>query len=74
MFTARTVVVIVALVAGGIAASSASGIDNGFSAPAGSTATLVARPAIADGPIRTIQPAPAAMVSMPFARRVTAQK
>jgi len=53
MFTARTVV-IVAPGAGGIAAASASRIDNAFSAPAGTTATLaVARPAIADGPPST---------------------
>jgi hypothetical protein len=75
MFTARIVVVIVALSAGGIAASSASTVDNQFSAPSGTTSTLaVARPAIADGPPLTNKPAPAAKASMPFARRVTAQK
>jgi hypothetical protein len=74
MFTARTVV-IVAPGAGGIAASSASAIDNEFSVPSGATATsAVARPAIADEPIPTGKPAPAATASMPFARRVTAQK
>jgi hypothetical protein len=74
MFTARTVV-IVAPGAGGIAASSAGRIDNEFSAPAGTTATLaVARPAIADGPPPTSKTAPAATASMPLARRVTAQK
>jgi len=74
MFTARTVV-IVAPGAGGIAASSASRIDNEFFAPAGTTATLaVARPAIADEPIPAIQPAPAPTASMPLVRRVTAQK
>ncbi len=56
MFTARTVV-IVALGAGGIAASSASTVDNEFSVPAGTRATAaVARPAIADEPIPTIEP------------------
>jgi hypothetical protein len=75
MFTARTVVVIVALGAGGIAASSARGIDNAFSVQAGATATSVAaRPAKADEHIPTIKPAPAAAASMPCARRVTAQK
>jgi hypothetical protein len=75
MFTARTVVVIVALGAGGVAASSASAIDNEFSVPAGATATsTVARPAIADELIPTSKPAPAATASMPLARRVTAQK
>ena len=72
MFTARTVV-IVALGAGGIAASSASTVDNEFSVPAGTRATAaVARPAIADELIPTIEPA--ATASMPRARRVTAQK
>jgi hypothetical protein len=75
MFTARTVVVIVALGAGGVAASSARGIDNEFSVQAGTTAiSAVACPAIADEHISTIKPAPAAAASMPFARRVTAQK
>jgi hypothetical protein len=75
MFTARTVVVIVALGAGGIAASSANGINNEFSVPAGTIATpAVARPAIADELAPTSKPAPAAMASAPFARRVTAQK
>ena len=75
MFTAKTVVVIVAFGAGGIAASSASTVDNALSAPSGTTATLfVARPAIANEPIPTIQPAPVATASMPLARRVTAQK
>jgi hypothetical protein len=74
MFTARTVV-IVALGAGGFAASSASLVDNEFSVPAGTRATAaVARPAIAVEPIPTIEPAPAATASMPRARRVTAQK
>jgi hypothetical protein len=74
MFTARTVV-IVALGAGGIAASSASTVDNEFSVPAGTRATAaVVRPAFADEPIPTIEPAPAAPASMPRARRVTAQK
>jgi hypothetical protein len=73
MFTARTVVVIVALGAGGLAASSANAIDREFSAPSGTTATSpVARPAIADQ--HTLKPAPAAMASTPSARRVTAQK
>jgi hypothetical protein len=75
MFTARTVVVIVVLGAGSIAASSASTVDNEFSVPAGTSATAaVARPAVADEPIPTIEPAPAATASMPHARRVTAQK
>jgi hypothetical protein len=74
MFTARTVVVIVALGAGGVAAS-ASAIAHEFSVPSGTTAALaVARPAIADEHIPSIQPAPAAMASTPSARRVTAQK
>ena len=74
MFTARTVVVIVALGAGAVAAAS-SGIDTEFSVPAGTRATAaVARPAIADELTRTIKPAPAAMASAPFDRRVTAQK
>jgi len=73
MFIARTVV-IVAPGAGGIAASSASRINNEFSAP-GMTATLaVARPAIADRPPPASKTAPAATASMPLARRVTAQK
>jgi hypothetical protein len=75
MFTARTVVVIVALAAGGVAASPARGIEHEFSVPSGTTATLaVARPAIADEHTLTNKPAPAAMASMPSARRVTAQK
>jgi hypothetical protein len=75
MFTARTVVVIVALGAGGIAASSASAIDNEVSVPAGTTATsAVARPAIAAELTTANKPAPAATASPPFARRVTAQK
>jgi hypothetical protein len=75
MFTARTVVVIVALGAGGFAAASARGSHNEFSVPAGMTATsAVARPAIADEHAPTIKPAPAATASMPLARRVTAQK
>ncbi len=74
MFTARTVVVIVAPGAGGIAASSASRIDNELSASAGMTATLaVVRPASAVQHVPN-KPAPAATASMPFARRVTAQK
>jgi hypothetical protein len=73
MFTARTVVVIVALVAGGVAASSARAIDREFSVPTGAIATLVARPA-SDERSLTIKPAPAAMASTPWARRVTAQK
>jgi hypothetical protein len=73
MFTARTVV-IVALGAGGVAASSASTIDNELSASAGMTAALaVVRPASAVQHTPTNKPAPAAMASMPFAR-VTAQK
>lgn len=73
MFTARTVVLIVALGAGGIAASSARRIDAEIFVPAGTTATFaVARPAMAATP--KIKPAPAATASMPFARRVTAQK
>ena len=73
MFTARTVVVIVAPGAGGIAASSASRIDNERSASAGMTAMLaVVRPA---GAVQhTLKPAPAATASPPSARRVTAQK
>jgi hypothetical protein len=75
MFTAQTVVVFVALGAGGVAAASASGIENEFSAPVGMSATsAVARPAIADEHTPTIKPAPAATASMPLARRVTAQK
>jgi hypothetical protein len=75
MFIAKTVVVIVALGAGGTAASSASGVDHESSVPSGTPATAVAaRPAIADEPIPTIQPAPAVAASMPLARRVTAQK
>jgi hypothetical protein len=75
MFTARTVVVIVALCAGGVAASSASAIDDEFSVPAGTTATsTVARPAIADELTPTNKPAPAAMASTPIDRCVTAQK
>jgi len=75
MFTARTVVAIVALCAGGIAAASASPVDNEFSVPAGTRATAaVARPAIADEPIPAIQPAPAPTAFMPLVRRVTAQK
>jgi hypothetical protein len=73
MFTSRTVVVIVALGAGGVAASSAHGIDHVLSVPSGTTATsAVARPAIADEAIPTNRPA--AMASTPSARRVTAQK
>ena len=75
MFTARTVVVIVALGAGGIAASSARRIDNELSASAGMTATLaVARPASAVQHITTSKSAAAATASMPFASRITAQK
>jgi len=75
MFTARTVVVIVALGAGGIAASSARRIDNELSASAGMTATLaVARPASAVQHFTTNTSAAAATASMPFARRITAQK
>jgi hypothetical protein len=74
MFTARTVVVIVALGASVAAVSSAHGIDHAFSVPSGAIATLVARPAIADEHVPSIEPAPAATASMPFARRVTAQK
>jgi len=75
MFTARTVVVIVALCAGGVAASSAREIDHELSVPSGATATsAVARPAFSDEQTPTIKSAPAAMASMPFARRVTAQK
>jgi len=75
MFTARTVVVTVAPGAGGVAASSASPVDNELSVPSGTTATfVVARPAIADERTSTIKPAPAAMAPTPFARRVTAQK
>jgi hypothetical protein len=75
MFTARTVVVIVALCAGGVAASSAREIDHELSVPSGATATsAVARPAFSDEQTPTIKPAPAAIASMPFARRVTAQK
>jgi hypothetical protein len=73
MFTARTVVLAIALGAGGIAASSASRIDHEFSASAGMAATLaVARPVKANQLAPTNRPA--AMVSTPFARRVTAQK
>jgi hypothetical protein len=75
MFTARIVVLIVALGAGGIAASPARGIDNAFFMPAGTTAAFaVARPAMAVESTPTIKPAPAATASMPFARRITAQK
>jgi hypothetical protein len=75
MFTAQTVVVIVALGAGGVAAASANTIDNEFSVPSGTIATLAAaRPAIADGLAPTNKPAPAATASMSFVRRVTAQK
>jgi hypothetical protein len=75
MFTVRTVVLIVALGAGGVAASSASGIENDLSLPAGTTATFAdARPAMAVESTPTIKSAPAAMASTPFARRVTAQK
>jgi hypothetical protein len=75
MYTAKTVVVIVALGAGGVAASSANTVDNGFSVPSGTPATAaVARLAIADEPIPTSKPAPAVTASMPLARRVTAQK
>jgi hypothetical protein len=74
MFTARTVV-IVAPGAGGIAASSARKIDNALSASAGMTAMLaVVRPASTVQHTPTNKPAPAATASMPFARRVTAQK
>ena len=74
MFTARTVVT-VAPGAGGIAASSACTADNEFAAPAGMTATsAAARPAFSDERIPSTKPAPAAAVSAPFARRVTAQK
>ena len=73
MFTARTVVVIVALGAGGVAASSARGIHHAFSVPSGMTATsTVAQPPIADE--HTLKLAPAAIASTPSARRVTAQK
>jgi hypothetical protein len=73
MFTSRTVVVIVALGAGGVAASSAHGNYHAFSVPSGMTATsAVARPAIADEATPTNRPA--AMASTPSARRVTAQK
>jgi hypothetical protein len=75
MFIAKTVVVIVVLGAGGIAASSANTVDNEFSVPSGRPATAaVARPSIADEPIPTIQPASVVTASMPLARRVTAQK
>jgi hypothetical protein len=75
MFTARTVVVIVALGAGGSAASSARGIDRAFSVPSGTAATsVVARPASSDERTPTVEPTPAATASTPVARRVTAQK
>jgi hypothetical protein len=75
MFTARTVVLAIALGAGGIAASSASRIDHEFSASAGMAATLaVVRPVSIDQLAPTNKPAPAAMASTPFARRFTAQK
>jgi hypothetical protein len=75
MFTARTVVVMVALGASGVAAASASEIDHEFFVPSGAIATLAAaRPAIADELAPTNKPAPAATASMPLARRVTAQK
>jgi hypothetical protein len=75
MFTARTVVAIVALGVGGLAASSASLIDDDLSASAGMTATLaVARPASAVQHNSTNKSAVAATASMPFARRITAQK
>jgi hypothetical protein len=75
MFTVRTVVLIVALGAGGAAASSASGIDDDLSLPAGTTATFAdARPAMVVESTPTIKPAPAAMATSPFARRATAQK
>ena len=75
MFTARTVVAIVALGAGGLAASSARRIDNDLSASAGMIATLaVARPAGTVQHISTNKSAAAATASMPFARRITAQK
>jgi len=75
MFTARTVVVIDALGAGGIAASSASRIDSESSVPSGVTTTrAVARPSIADASSPTNKPAPAATASVPLVRRVTAQK
>jgi hypothetical protein len=74
MFTARTVVVIVALAAGGVANSSARGIDHAFSVPSGTAATSVARPAIADERTPTSNPARVATAFMPLAGRVTAQK
>jgi hypothetical protein len=75
MFTARTVVVIVALGAGGLAASSARRIDNDLSASAGMIATLaVARPASAVQHIPTNKSAAAATASIAFASRITAQK
>jgi hypothetical protein len=73
MFTARTVV-IVAPGAGGVAASSANRIDNALSASAGMTATARRRASGQRGPAHPYKPAPAATASMPFARRVTAQK
>ena len=75
MFTARTVVANVALGDGGIAASSACGIDNAFSVPPGALATAaVVRPALANEPTPSIKPALAATAAVPLARRVTAQK
>ncbi len=75
MFTAKTVVAIVALGAGGIVASSANTADNELSVPSGTRATAaVANPALADERTPTIDPAPAMAASKPFARRGTAQK
>jgi len=75
MLTVRTVVLSVALGAGGVATSSASRIDNELFEPASTAATLtVAHPALAAENTLTIKPAPAVTASTPFARRVTAQK
>jgi hypothetical protein len=74
MFTARTVVEIVAPGARGIAASSVSGIDNASSVPSGAIATAaVVRPALADEPTLSIKPASAATVHA-VRSPVTAQK
>jgi hypothetical protein len=72
MLTVRTVVVIFALGASGVAASSARRFDH-LSVPAGTSVTsAVAHPAIADEHTTTIKSAPAAMASTSSVRRVTA--
>jgi hypothetical protein len=73
MLTVRTVVVIFALGASGVAALPARTFDH-LSVPAGTPVTsAVTQPAIADKHTTTIKPVPAAMASTSSVRRVTAQ-